>query len=247
MAATAVTVGLSAALALSSVGRRVSITLAALLTAAHAVDVEHFLRTLIVELSYRWKRRRGCSVAEVLEPHRAVHICWPIDLDGNAHMNNAKYARLLNYSRRAFWLQNGMWAACARRSPPANMVVTASALRFRRQIGCFERFLVVTRLLHWDDAAFYLEHRFESITDGFVRMAHRSCTHPAPDPAAPLHPPHLHYASGTHPSCTHSSCTHHSCTRPSCTARCVRCMHDGCPCARRQRSSASLTTHLTHR
>lgn len=172
VAATTLAVGLGAALALSNVGRKSCITLAALLTAAHSVDAEHFIRILLVELSHRWKRRRGSSFAEVLEPHRAVHICWPIDLDGNSHMNNAKYVRLLNYSRRAFWLQNGMWAACARRSPPANMVVTASALRFRRQIGCFERFRVVTRILHWDDAAFYLEHQFESITDGFVRQAH---------------------------------------------------------------------------
>jgi acyl-CoA thioesterase FadM len=165
-------VGFGAALALSNVGRKGCITLAALLTAAHSVDAEHFIRMVLVELSHRWKRRRGSSLPDVLEPHRVVHICWPTDLDANAHMNNSKYTRLLNYSRRAFWLQNGMWAACARRSPPANMVVTASALRFRRQIGCFERFLVVTRLLHWDDVAFYLEHRFESITDGFVRLAH---------------------------------------------------------------------------
>jgi len=168
---TALAVGLGTLVALAGAGRRTTLSAAALLAAAHSVDAEHWVRMVLVELLFAWRRRCGVASTDVLKLHRAVHMCWPIDLDQNSHMNNAKYAKLLNFARRAFWLENGVWAACARHSPPATMVVTATALRYRRQIRCFERFLVVTRLLCWDHTAFYLEHRFENIADGFVSCA----------------------------------------------------------------------------
>ena len=166
---TVLAVGLGTLAALAGAGRRTTLSVAALLAAAHSIDAENWVRMALVHLA-AW-RHRGVAPTDVLTAHRALHVCCPIDLDQNAHMNNAKYVKLLNYTRRAFWLQNGVWAVCARRSPPANMVVTATALRYRRQIRCFERFLVVTRLLYWGDIAFYLEHRFESLTDGFVSCA----------------------------------------------------------------------------
>jgi hypothetical protein len=132
---------------------------------------------LVVELLAAWRRQR----ADVGEPDRTRYCCWPTDLDHSATMNHAKYLRFVNYAQRQFWMRNGVWAVCRKRSPPVRLVVAASTLRVtrpvarlsrrhapprayaslhscsREQVRCFERFAVTTRLLAWDDRAFFLQ------------------------------------------------------------------------------------------
>ena len=76
--------------------------------------------------------------------------------------------RLLNYARRNFWSRNGCWAHCTSRQPQANLIVTASTIRYRREITAFESFDVVTRLVTWDSTSMYVEHRFLRPSDAFV-------------------------------------------------------------------------------
>jgi hypothetical protein len=57
------------------------------------------------------------SDAAVLAPDRRLYRCLPVDIDQNGHMNNAKFLRVLNYSRRSFWQRNGVWRHCLRRAP----------------------------------------------------------------------------------------------------------------------------------
>eukprot|EP00448_Togula_jolla_P020664 CAMPEP_0170581346 /NCGR_PEP_ID=MMETSP0224-20130122/6986_1 /TAXON_ID=285029 /ORGANISM="Togula jolla, Strain CCCM 725" /LENGTH=236 /DNA_ID=CAMNT_0010904467 /DNA_START=53 /DNA_END=763 /DNA_ORIENTATION=+ len=135
----------------------------ACLAAAHAVDAVHFLRIAIQDVACKLQPR-----AKISEADKVSYRCWPPDVDRNSHMNNAKFMRVLNYARRNFWMRNGMWDFVRMRSPRANMVVTASTIRYRREIKCYMRYNVVTRLVHWDNACFYLEHRFEGLLDGFV-------------------------------------------------------------------------------
>ena len=49
--------------------------------------------------------------------------------------------------------------------------------RYRRSLRLFEPFEVRTRLLGWDDRAFYVEARFISLRDGFVCALLRSRQH----------------------------------------------------------------------
>uniref|UniRef100_A0A7S2GRQ6 Thioesterase domain-containing protein n=1 Tax=Haptolina brevifila TaxID=156173 RepID=A0A7S2GRQ6_9EUKA len=102
-----------------------------------------------------------------MQPHRMRFRCWPINIDRNAHMNNAKYTRLTNYARRAFWQQNGAWDVCTRRTPKANMIVTALSTRYRKELSFMEAFDIVTSLLSWDSTCMYVEHRFVN-SDSFV-------------------------------------------------------------------------------
>jgi len=162
---TAIAVGLSTLISLRCVGRK-PLSAAALLAAVHCADIEFYLRMLVVELLAAWRRQR----ADVGEPDRTRYCCWPTDLDHSASMNHAKYLRFVNYAQRQFWMRNGVWAVCRKRSPPVRLVVAASTLRVtrpvarlsrrhapprayaslhscsREQVRCFERFAVTTRL-----------------------------------------------------------------------------------------------------
>eukprot|EP01090_Pellita_catalonica_P009640 TRINITY_DN20767_c0_g1_i1.p1 TRINITY_DN20767_c0_g1~~TRINITY_DN20767_c0_g1_i1.p1 ORF type:complete len:116 (-),score=4.13 TRINITY_DN20767_c0_g1_i1:799-1146(-) len=40
--------------------------------------------------------------------------------------------------------------------------------RFRRELHCFQRYYIETKLLTWDDKAFYLEQRLCNHSTGFV-------------------------------------------------------------------------------
>lgn len=130
------------------------------LAAAHVLDAEHFVRVLVQDVRHLLCERND---AAVLAPDRRLYRCLPVDIDQNGHMNNAKFLRVLNYSRRSFWQRNGVWRHCLRRAPRANMVVTASTIRYRREIRCWQRFAVVSRLVQWDGQCFYVESRLESL------------------------------------------------------------------------------------
>jgi len=144
-------------------GRGAAIAAAAL-AASHALDATHFLRIALQDLIWTTLGKR----VSITHEDQVVYRCWPVDVDRNGHMNNAKYLRVLNYARRNFWMCNGMWDFVRSRSPKANMVVTASTIRYRKEIRCYDQYAVVTRLLHWSKVNMYLEHRFESLTDRFV-------------------------------------------------------------------------------
>lgn len=137
--------------------------IAASLAAAHAFDATHFFRIFVQD----WCNARNLKKNSVVDTDKVEYRCWPTDIDRNGHMNNAKFLRALNYARRSFWSRNGGWDFVTRRTPKANMVVTASTIRYRREIRCWMVYNVATRLLHWDGQNFYLEHRFENPEDGF--------------------------------------------------------------------------------
>lgn len=90
----------------------------------------------------------------------------PSDLDLLLHMNNARYLREADVARAAHLTRCGVLGAL--RDLGAHTVLAASCARYRRSLRLFEPFQVHTRLLGWDDRAFYLEARFVSLRDGFV-------------------------------------------------------------------------------
>ncbi|KAB1258206.1 Protein THEM6 [Camelus dromedarius] len=99
----------------------------------------------------------------------------PSDLDLLLHMNNARYLREADVARAAHLARCGVLGAL--RSLGARAVLAASCARYRRSLRLLEPFEVRTRLLGWDDRAFYLEARFISLRDGFVCALVRSRQH----------------------------------------------------------------------
>lgn len=99
----------------------------------------------------------------------------PSDLDLLLHMNNARYLREADVARIAHLTRCGVLEAL--RALGARAVLAASCARYRRSLRLFEPFEVRTRLLGWDDRAFYVEARFISLRDGFVCALLRSRQH----------------------------------------------------------------------
>lgn len=99
----------------------------------------------------------------------------PSDLDLLLHMNNARYLREADVARAAHLARCGVLGAL--RALGARAVLAASCARYRRSLRLLEPFEVRTRLLGWDDRAFYVEARFISLRDGFVCALLRSRQH----------------------------------------------------------------------
>ncbi|XP_070604796.1 protein THEM6-like [Erythrolamprus reginae] len=81
-------------------------------------------------------------------------------------MNNARYGREADFARYTYmlncWLLQTIWNHNCRIS------LAACSWRFRRSLKLGERFAIRTRILGWDDRAFYGEQQFISCRDGFV-------------------------------------------------------------------------------
>ncbi|CAB1437749.1 unnamed protein product [Pleuronectes platessa] len=90
----------------------------------------------------------------------------PHDLDYMGHMNNSRYLRECDFARFHHYMRNGLFMASCRMG--AKMVVGASTIRYRRSLAFREAFEIRTKVLGWDEKAFYLEQRFVSKKDGFV-------------------------------------------------------------------------------
>ncbi|GAB4359633.1 MAG: thioesterase family protein [Gammaproteobacteria bacterium] len=85
---------------------------------------------------------------------------WPLDLDINMHMTNARYLSMMDLGRTDLLIRAGMLGTVMReRWLP---VVGSINIRFRRSLNPFQRFTVKTRLLCWDAKWFYMEQRIES-------------------------------------------------------------------------------------
>ncbi|KAJ1455876.1 HotDog domain-containing protein [Pelagophyceae sp. CCMP2097] len=134
----------------------VSAALAAL-AATCVFDAPHFLR-----LALQFPKPR----MPLLATERRHFFVGPWDVDRNGHLNNAKYLRVANYARRSFWTRVGVWLPLRKRA--ANLVVTATGIRYRREIRGFSKYAVDTRLVAWEGKCFFVEHRFEAAGAPFV-------------------------------------------------------------------------------
>ncbi|TRY55781.1 hypothetical protein DNTS_025636 [Danionella cerebrum] len=82
------------------------------------------------------------------------------------HMNNARYLRECDFARFSLYTRNGVFKAL--RALGATVVVGASTIRYRRPLCVGEAFELRSRIVSWDEKAFYLEQRFVSCKDGIV-------------------------------------------------------------------------------
>lgn len=88
-----------------------------------------------------------------------IHLrVWPNDLDANVHMNNSRYLLAMDLGRWDLVVRTGMWKELRRRRwfP----VVASATLRFRRALGPFQRYRLVTRVVAWDEKWCWIEQRF---------------------------------------------------------------------------------------
>lgn len=95
-------------------------------------------------------------------------ICTTQDVDiFIRHMNNARYLRELDFARFHYYGLTGLYEAVRRNGGGA--VQGASSVRYRKTIPIFSFYKIETKLIWWDDKAIYLEQKFVTLGDGFVR------------------------------------------------------------------------------
>lgn len=128
------------------------------------------LRTvLILSRARRALRRRGAT-----DPYAVSRLrlrVLPTDLDILKHVNNGVYFSLFDLGRFDLLMRSGMWSTFAERG--WYPVVAAETITFRKSLTLWQRFTVETRILGFDEKAFYLEHRAvvkgEVYTRAFIR------------------------------------------------------------------------------
>jgi len=84
---------------------------------------------------------------------------WPTDMDLNFHLNDGRYISLSGLGRIDLMLRTGVLRRAMKRG--WYPVVGAMTIRYRREIKSFEKFLLRSRIVGWDDKWTYFEHRFE--------------------------------------------------------------------------------------
>lgn len=110
---------------------------------------------LMLYLLTVWRRPR------LAMPHAESEIAfrvWPSDLDTSLHMNNGRYLTIMDLGRLDLMVRSGLWRAVLRHrwTPIANAV----HIRFRRELGIFQRFHLQTRIKSWTAGSIVMEQRF---------------------------------------------------------------------------------------
>ena len=114
----------------------------------------------------RSSRRSKLEAFDVSVLNRWAYLS---SIDGNLHMNNQVY--FSEFERGAWdWLWRvGNGFPAFNRKYRQNVVLTGLTTRFRREIGLFRQFQVLTKLIHFDEKHLYLEQRI--VRNGFVHCS----------------------------------------------------------------------------
>ena len=83
---------------------------------------------------------------------------WPNDLDTSLHMNNGRYLTVMDLGRTDWTVRCGLLKIVMRNKwVPVATTVTA---RFIREMRCWQKFDLETRIVGWLDTQIFFEHRF---------------------------------------------------------------------------------------
>lgn len=94
----------------------------------------------------------------ILDTSRITLRVLPNDLDFNGHVNNGRFFTLADLGRVDFMLRTGaLGVAYRHRALP---IVADAFAKFRRDLRPFQRYVIESRVLGWDDKWTFLEHRF---------------------------------------------------------------------------------------
>ena len=103
---------------------------------------------------------------------RRTFRVWPSDLDIFKHMNNGVFLTLMDVSRYDLALRSGAWKKWKKLG--WYPVVVAETITFRKSLMPWQSFDMESRVIGWDDEAFYFEQRFvvanEIYTKALVRI-----------------------------------------------------------------------------
>ena len=108
-----------------------------------------------------WRSRPKLTIDEV---SRITLRVWPTDLDVYNHMNNGVFLTLMDIGRYDQGLRTGVRQKWSRRGwfP----IVVNSTISYRKALLPWQKFTIETKVLGWDEIAYYIEQRF--VRDGEI-------------------------------------------------------------------------------
>jgi len=114
---------------------------------------------LIALLFTSW---RGSSLTSTNDVSRVRARVWPNDLDTSLHMNNGRYLTLMDLGRMDWTVRSGLLKVLWERKWIP--VATTATCRFVREMRCWTKFRIESRIVGWVDSQLFFEHRivFES-------------------------------------------------------------------------------------
>jgi acyl-CoA thioesterase FadM len=116
-----------------------------------------WFRLIVTVLFGRW-RLFAKPYADPLKPCSSVFRVYPSDLDAFMHMNNAKYLAIMDVARFDLMVRSRLFDKLnAQRWYPVILAETAS---FHRSLKLFQKFEIVSHIIHWDDKDFYMTQDF---------------------------------------------------------------------------------------
>ncbi|XP_063621797.1 protein THEM6-like [Cydia splendana] len=127
-------------------------------------DVNYFLRiAFTIGIGRLFQKKCGVNDTTTI-----YGFCTTQDVDiFLRHMNNARYVRELDFARFHFYDRTGIYENITKANGHA--LQGASSIRYRRTIPIFTAYKVETRLAYWDDKTLFIEQKFITLSDGFVR------------------------------------------------------------------------------
>lgn len=99
---------------------------------------------------------------------RRTFRVWPTDLDIFKHMNNGVFLTLLDVSRYDLALRSGAWQKWKKLG--WYPVVVAETVTFRKSLTPWQSFDIESKVIGWDDQAFYFEQRFVVANEIFTKV-----------------------------------------------------------------------------
>lgn len=141
------------------------ITIFILLVIAYwLLELHYFLRIATCYLhSIIFKKK-----LHILDTSTYSSICLTTDIDILLfHMNNARYLREVDFARADFYQRTGLWKKIREKGGLAFQGGTS--IRYRRFIRLFSLYYITSDIVYWDQNSIYMEHRFITKRDNFVR------------------------------------------------------------------------------
>ncbi|XP_039280885.1 protein THEM6 [Nilaparvata lugens] len=138
--------------------------LAVLVALYWILEVHYFLRMAFSVFLARFIKKR----VHILDTTEVRGVCLSTDVDTLLfHMNNSRYIRELDFARADFYERTRLYSTI--RGKGGAVVQGACTIRYRRFVRPFSCFKITSKIIYWDHQSIFMEHRFITPKDEFVR------------------------------------------------------------------------------
>ncbi|MFD1883709.1 acyl-CoA thioesterase [Paracoccus pacificus] len=101
-----------------------------------------------------WKFRNAPAIP-MTGTHVSTHICWPWDIDPWIELNNGRTLTLYDLGRIPMARRTGLIGHL--RKNRWGITVAGNTVRYRHRVRLFDRFVMLSRVIGWDERFFYME------------------------------------------------------------------------------------------